>query len=54
MGLDIEATALVGQGVRVWWDGENKFFQGQVTGFNATSWKHKVSLMREAFIPPPR
>ena len=42
MGIEIEPAALVGQSVQIWWDGNKKWYQGRVTGYNATSCTHTV------------
>jgi hypothetical protein len=41
IGIDVEAgSALIGSRVRIYWDGERKEFQGTISAFNQSTWKH--------------
>ena len=40
--FDVDPESLIDQPVRVFWEGEKKFFQGTVIAFDANTWKHTV------------
>lgn len=47
IGIDVEAgPALVGSIVRIFWDGDRKFYQGKISAFNPATWKHTVRVVR--------
>ena len=40
--FDIDPHALIGQPVKIYWDGESKYYSGVVSSFDPSTWKHKV------------
>ena len=49
--LDIAPTALVGREVRVYWDDDDAWYLGTVSGFGANAQMHEVSTAVHALRP---
>ena len=51
--LDIAPGALVGREVRVYWDDDDAWYLGTVSGFNAGDHMHEVLTAAHAMTPAP-
>ncbi len=44
VGLDVDPAALVGQRVKVWWDGDHDAYEGEVKAFNPDTFENEVGM----------